>query len=106
MLLWFSLQLMSCQNTSPNANPKIEHDCHEMPQVTCLHTHQPKYYSNLDVMLFLVEYNNSIPFGKLWFSLQLMSCQSTNPNTNPKIEHECHEMSQVTCLHTHQPKYY
>ena len=29
-----------------------------------LHAHQPNYYSNLHVMFYFVEYNNSIPFSK------------------------------------------
>ena len=37
-----------------DANPNIECDCCETLQVTCFHTHQPNYYSDLHVMLYFL----------------------------------------------------
>ena len=52
-------------------NPKSEPDVCETLWVTCLHAHQPSYYSNFCVTLYFVKYINSIPF------YEEQSCQAS-----------------------------
>ena len=74
---------ISIRKVNPNTTSKTEHNCHGMSRVTCMHAHQPSYYSNFSVTLYFAKYKKSIPFSKEQLHQANKSCVDCCNQFNP-----------------------